>query len=125
MGILIIDCLKKQEIKGMSALIEIDNIIKSGLPLVELGINNWALNGKNAIQLIEECAKTNTPIYGGDVYFIVNGSLENSYSNWYCEEKESESYDEFSSRSIFEAKKFVTNFKKNSSCNEPFFAFVL
>jgi hypothetical protein len=89
---------------------KIDEILNIGYPLKLIGIKNWALSKKDAINAIKELADLQVPIVGGDVYIMENGVLQHNYDSWYCNPIIDELSDDFLARSINKAKTFIEQY---------------
>ena len=86
---------------------------REGYPLTNIGIKEIALNKPSAIKAIEILSKTSIGILGGDVYIIVNGKIEITYDNWYCNEKTFNNYFEFLRESCAIAKAYIRRYKES------------
>lgn len=86
-----------------------EKIIKNSISLEKYGINNLAWNQVDAQQLIHLINKDKIGIFGGDVYKLTS-TLESLSDNWSCEPTESESEEEFSSRSKEESLKYIKSY---------------
>lgn len=94
----------------------VDNILKCGIFLENLGIKNWALPEKNVLQALEKLFKIGVGVLGGDVYIIEKDSTINpTYDSWYCNRENSEDDISFVSRSILRAKNYITNYQQEKS----------
>ncbi|EAN8157777.1 hypothetical protein AUB46_21630, partial [Salmonella enterica subsp. enterica serovar Typhimurium var. 5-] len=49
---------------------EIDSILNIGISLESLGVKNWALNRKNALDVLHHFESLNICVLGGDVYIL-------------------------------------------------------
>jgi len=99
-------------------------LLLCGIPLYELGVNEWALTTEQALTAIKIFRKKNIAVLGGDVYSVIDGKPESLYDNWYCEEKKvDESEKDFIVRSLSYAEKFILNYN-NHNISEPFFTLV-
>lgn len=76
-----------------------------------IGINNWALDRKQALDALDEFEKQGIAVLGGDVYIITDGIPESNYDNWYCDQNDKESFREFACRSIANAREYIKNYK--------------
>ena len=99
---------------------EIDKILKVGVNLEQFGVNNWAFNQSQAIEILEKLHHLNIAILGGDVYYSIEGIFQPNYDNWYCEKFEYETDKEFTSRSINKAIDYIKNYKIKDSENTFF-----
>jgi hypothetical protein len=88
----------------------IDEILKIGRPLNEIGIRNWALTKAQALLVIERLMKNKTPILGGDVFENVGSLITQNYDNWFCEQLVGETESEFLNRSIAKAKQYIESY---------------
>lgn len=101
---------------------EIDEVLSKGQSLGKIGIKNWALEKKLALETLNKFGKMQVPILGGDVYEIKDGNINYSNDNWYCDQMVGESSSDFTLRSIRKAKEYIENYPGDST-NE--FLFVL
>jgi len=92
----------KQEIK--------DKITQKSISLEGYGINDLAWSKEDAKRLINEIMKDKIGILGGDVYKLTPKRLEPLSDNWVCEPMETESEEEYHSRSKFESLKYIENY---------------
>lgn len=92
----------KQEIK--------DKITQKSISLEGYGINDLAWSKEDAKNLINEIMKDKVGILGGDVYKLTPKRLEPLSDNWSCEPKETESEEEYYSRSKSESLKYIENY---------------
>ncbi|SHI16580.1 Immunity protein 40 [Desulfofustis glycolicus DSM 9705] len=90
-------------------------ILSSGFSLENIGVNNWALDNKQALEVLDEFERQGIAVLGGDVYEIVDGIPESNYDNWYCEQYDDEPFLDFSKRSIAKAREYINNYKQSSS----------
>jgi hypothetical protein len=85
----------------------IEEILKTGKPLFEIGINNWALTKIEALNAIEQFYSLEVAILGGDVYAIRNEMFVSTYDNWYCDRLPQEEQSNFLNRSIDKARQYI------------------
>ena len=90
---------------------EIDSILSVGRSLPDIGIRNWALSRGEALVALAKLVEIEIAVLGGDVYSIIDGSLETNYDNWYCNRDELESDSAYLKRSVAVAKDYITNYK--------------
>ena len=87
--------------------ITIDEILKIGKPLANVGVFNWALTKGQALEVLDKFLTLQIPILGGDVYENIDGKLQPNLDNWYCEPKKEEAKIDFMYRSIKKAKIYI------------------
>lgn len=87
--------------------IEIDEILKVGHQLNDIGLRNWALTKSQALTALEQLAARQIPILGGDVYQYIEGVIKPNYDSWYCDQLPDESKEAFLKRSIPKAKEYI------------------
>src|SRR5690348_15289308 len=87
-----------------------EKIFQNALSLEEYGINGLAWSMEDAKKLINEIMKDKIGILGGDVYKVIPKRLESLSDNWFCEPKNSESEEQFYSRSKLESLKYIENY---------------
>ncbi|MFL5811571.1 MAG: Imm40 family immunity protein [Flavisolibacter sp.] len=102
---------------------EIEEVLKVGTPLFDVGVHNWALTKSQVMLAIERLRSLEIPILGGDVYEIINGVLQSNYDNWYCDALPDETQKNFVRRSINKAISFIETYKPQDPI-EVFFVLV-
>jgi hypothetical protein len=124
MASLIIDYLTQVSNKIMKIIWskKADAILKIGYPLKEIGIHNWALKKSDALVALEKFAASNISILGGDVYEIINQSIQSNYDSWHCDRMPNESRNDFLKRSIEKAKIYMEQYE--SANNNILFALI-
>jgi hypothetical protein len=108
----------------MNILKEVNELLKKGYSLYDVGINNWAFSKEDALGILNRFEELQISILGGDVYELTNSIVQPNYDNWYCNRLSNETDIEFSKRSIKRAKDYITNYNV-SDPSQIFFAFVL
>ena len=103
---------------------KVDKILKTGYFLSDIGVNNWALPFDKALNALLQFEKWEIPVVGGDVCELKDGIFQYNYDNWYCEQKDNESHQDFVVRSIEKAKSFIINYKIQNA-DRISFVFVL
>jgi hypothetical protein len=83
---------------------QIDSVLNVGRKLDKLGIRNWALGRLPVLKALESLADLGVGVLGGDVYIVVNDTLEPNYDNWYCSRERDDSDAKFLEKSIAKAK---------------------
>jgi hypothetical protein len=86
-----------------------------GISLSELGLKEIALYKHSALEAIEELRASNTPILGGDMYRLINGRMEDTYKNWYCQRSDYNTYKEYMETSWKISEDFILGQKESSS----------
>ena len=92
-------------------LSEVNEILKAGHSLSEIGVNNWALPYDKALNALPQFEKWGIPVLGGDVCESIDGIFQYTCDNWYCDQEDTESNSDFVIRSVEKAKTFILNFK--------------
>lgn len=92
---------------------QVDEILKIGCSLDQIGIRNWALTKEAALNALDKLLEIQVPILGGDVFEKINGVMRPKYDNWYCDPILDESKDDFVVRSIGIAKRYIENYQVN------------
>ena len=59
------------------------DMVKKSISLKNIGMNELAWYGKDAIKAIEYLSNNGTLILGGDVYIISEQKINLTYDNWY------------------------------------------
>ncbi|WP_368566253.1 Imm40 family immunity protein [Pseudoxanthomonas sp. UTMC 1351] len=101
---------------------EVDGILAVGRSLVDIGVRNWALERRDALEALDKLSDLDIAVLGGDVYLKAGSSLTLSYDNWYCNCRDAEPQREFVVRSIAAARSYISRYKSESAT--PFFALV-
>src|SRR5688572_6073976 len=86
---------------------KIDEILKVGYQLTEIGLNNWALTKSQALSALEKFLEYGIPVLGGDVCENIDGVVRPNYDNWYCEPISDEDKISFIKRSIAKAEDYI------------------
>src|SRR6185503_245461 len=94
---------------------EVDEILKVGYQLTNIGLHNWALPKLEALNALEKLEAIEVPVLGGDVCQNIDGVMKPNYDNWHCERLTRETKKEFVSRRIQIAKNYIGSYplKKN------------
>jgi hypothetical protein len=100
----------------------IDPVLKIGTPLEGVGVRNWALTKADALRALENLLEMEVGIAGGDVYKLVNGKLELTYNNWFCDRNAREISEHYVARSVAHARNYIANYEDQGM--EFFFALV-
>lgn len=103
---------------------QIDNVLKNGHSLSQIGVHNWALEKGAALSALDKLEELQVPVLGGDVCELINGVIQYNYDNWYCEQMEGESKSDFITRSIDKAEEYIKNYSSKDQ-DRIFFSFVL
>lgn len=90
--------------------------------LESLGVNGFAYTRKEALKIANGYFNSNKPILGGDVYKLVNGRIESTSDNWYCDRKESESPYDYVVRSYHIACDYIRDYPDKTN---TFFSIVI
>ena len=86
---------------------KIDEILKVGISLNDIGVNNWALTKSQALEVLNQFLLHQIPVLGGDVIENLGGEIQQKYDNWYCDKRSGESRIDFVKRSIEKAKSYI------------------
>lgn len=83
--------------------------VSEGISLTTIGINEYAWEYKNIIDIISILRKRKIPILGGDVYIIKNGKINTTFDSWYYDNISDTGYEDSYKKTIdyiniFEAK---------------------
>jgi hypothetical protein len=87
-----------------------------GIPLLDLGLREIALERDDALQAVKLLQKASVPILGGDVYFRRKSGIESAYANWHSDQAPSEGRDCYVTRSCLKTENYI---KKFSSPDSP------
>lgn len=101
-----------------------DNNIPEYYSLMDLGIEGYAFPYQEALKIVQICKLLAIPILGGDVYSMINSTIENSGDNWYYDRTPNESYYDYVQNSCNKSESYIRNFK-SYFCDRPLFSFVL
>ncbi len=102
---------------------QIKELVSCGIPLHEMGINNWALDKSQVLKLLDEFEKIEVAVLGGDVCKITSQKLDLHGNNWSCDIKKSETKYDYVRRSISYTKSYISGYP-NTSQNLVFFTIV-
>jgi hypothetical protein len=86
-----------------------------GLSLSRLGLRDIGLERNDALAAVELLRNSAQYILGGDVFFKHGDEVKVAYANWHSEPRESETYEEFASRSCEEAKDYIEKFPESDA----------
>ena len=87
--------------------IEVDEILKVGYQLNDIGLRNWALTKPQALIALEQLAAMQISILGGDVCQYVDGLIKPNYDSWHCDQLPEEPKIIFFNRSIAKSKEYI------------------
>lgn len=88
-----------------------DFLFKQGHSLSTVGVDGIGFMRKDALQLVELLSEVSLPILGGDVYFLMNGYIEVSYDNWYCQQLPSEDSVHYHMRTYSVAEDYIKSYE--------------
>ena len=83
---------------------------EKGKPLGEIGIAEVALERAPALEAIGALRVAGIPILGGDVYKNQNGNIKSTYDNWYSQEEDYPSKEEYLKQSWAKAEQYIRNY---------------
>lgn len=86
--------------------------------LSSLGIDGVAFEKEDAIKVVEYMRDECIPISGGDVFRVVDDSIEVTYDNWNCDRNHQESMRDYLYRSCDKAIEYITNYPVESKAEE-------
>jgi hypothetical protein len=101
---------------------EIDPILAVGMPLSDIGINNWALDADQALGAIRQLGSQGVAVLGGDVFIRDGKDLRACSDSWCCERREAESQSGFVQRSCQDAIDFISKYHRKNLQETPLFA---
>jgi len=93
---------------------KIDSILSVGFSANHLGIKNWVLDREKAARAITQLENLKIAVLGGDVFEIEGGKIYQTYDSWCCDQKDDENEQNFTKRSILEAKEYILNYPKGT-----------
>jgi len=99
-----------------------DRILGIGLPLIDIGVRNWALSPSQALAALEQFCAAEIAILGGDVYEMRDGRLHLTHDNWFCDRGPDEEQGAFVLRSVSQARGYITGYARART--SVFFAIV-
>lgn len=98
--------------------------MKDSYVLSCLGIDGIAYSYKTAIAKVHSYFEQQIPIVGGDVFVLVNNSLEPTDDSWYCEQMPDEPYIDYVYRCSKVACDYI-NMYVSKNGNHLFFSIVV
>jgi hypothetical protein len=101
---------------------EIDPVLCVGLPLMDMGINNWALEADQALAAIRQLGDRGIAVLGGDVFIKDAKEVRPCPDSWCCERREAESPAVFVQRSCQAALEYVSAYHRKNLEETPLFA---
>lgn len=78
--------------------------------LESIGVNGIAYPKNEAIKIVDCYLQSNTPILGGDVYILENGTIKSSNDSWYCDSNDLEKQSDYVIRSHKETIEYITKY---------------
>ncbi len=102
---------------------KVKSILSAGLEINRLGVNNWALTREQALVAIKEFERQKITVLGGDVYELVDDKPDSNYDNWYCDQEQGETSNDFIVRSCNHAREYISKYK-NPRGRDTFFVIV-
>lgn len=102
----------------------VNGILSCGRSLEEVGVENWALSKKQALDALIKLEAHKIVVLGGDVYKIVNEIPQMTYDNWCCDPKKNESSENYLLRSLEESEKYISNYSFTGDGSKILFAIV-
>lgn len=90
---------------------EIDSVLSVGRSLESIGVRNWALEPRAALNALKQLSSIGVAVLGGDVYAVSGINVESNYDNWYCNRDSGETAVDFVERSIAKARSYITNYQ--------------
>ena len=103
---------------------EIDPILCVGLPLMDVGINNWALELDQALAAVRQLGSRGIAVLGGDVFIKDARGVHPCPDSWCCEPRESESHSGFVQRSCQAAVEYISKYHRKNLEEMPLFALI-
>lgn len=95
--------------------LEIIKILEEGYSLDEIGVENWAFRKPDALIAINKLSKIGVPVLKGDVFELIEGSIENNYDGWQCYLEKGESISDFIARSAEKAIDYIEDYPTDST----------
>ena len=87
------------------------DIIKSGINLEKIGINELAWEKNEINKIVRILRKEEIPVLGGDVYRIENGIIESTYDSWFLNNN---GEDDFVEKSLDKTISYVEDYENNN-----------
>jgi hypothetical protein len=101
---------KEQDMRDIFWNERVNEILKSGRSLANLGVRNFALSRAGSLIALSLFQAAGIAVLGGDVYLLDSNSIEATYDNWHCDQGSSESDEEFLKRSITISKDYIQSY---------------
>lgn len=102
---------------------EIDEVLKVGQFLDNVGVKNWALTKNQALKALDQFLVLGVSVLGGDVYEEKEGIIQSNYDNWHCDLLSGESKADFLESSFKKSKAYIETYKAKDS-SKTFFVLV-
>lgn len=99
---------------------KLDEIMKRGISLWNLGIADLAFTREDTIQLLDVYQSLHVPVAGGDVYSVMDQEITISGDNWYYDRAPNDSDDDYVNNSIMKAKQYIMAYPNPSSGTSMF-----
>ena len=96
---------------------ELISILKTGISLEPMGVNEYAFSYENVLLVITEIEKLGIPILGGDVLTMDHGRLGYTGDSWSCNRRMNEPVSEFFKRSIQHTRNYIEYYHKRNKCS--------
>ncbi len=89
---------------------------KNGIYLEEsLGLKEWALRRKEAIEFLSILEAQKIPCLGGDVFLNSGGSLKSTVDSWYFQKPLNVSTESYIHESVETAKKYIGDYPEDDA----------
>jgi len=87
-----------------------EKIRKKAIPLEKYGMNDFAWEKVDALELIKSLMNDKIGILGGDLYKITENHLTPLYDNWSCDPFENETEEKYFFRSKILSQQYIENY---------------
>ena len=90
------------------------SILKTGISLEPMGVNEYAFSYENVLLVITEIEKLGVPILGGDVLTMDDGQFGYTGDRWSCNRRADEPIGEYFKRSIQHTRNYIEYYHKRN-----------
>lgn len=93
---------------------ELISILKTGISLEPMEVNEYAFSYENVLLVITEIEKLGVPILGGDVLTMDHGRLGYTGDSWSCNRRADEPIGEYFKKNIQHTRNYIEHYHKRN-----------